>query len=160
MLIWVQIDKRLQQLMNFDRVTSYSKQKDSLQKELASFLAAIPGKPNLATVTPRDLCRFLIFKDRYGKIQVHRNGCMFLGQRGSHPCGCTSRLSYKTVDSYIAKLRSIFHANGRDGEWDKRLGLGNPAADKMLKDYLRLVTAEQLQATIIPKQATPFFHGG
>lgn len=87
MLIWVQIDKRLQQLMNFDRVTSYSKQKDSLQKELASFLAAIPGKPNLATVTPRDLCRFLIFKDRYGKIQVHRNGCMFLGQRGSHPCG-------------------------------------------------------------------------
>ena len=30
----------------------------------------------------------------------------------------------------------------------------------MLKDYLRLVTAEQLQARIIPKQATPFFHGG
>ena len=26
-----------------------------------------------------------------------------------------------------------------------------------MKDYLRLVTAEQLQARITPKQATPFF---
>ena len=39
------------------------------------------------------------------------------------------------MDSYIGKLRSIFHAKGRDGEWDKRLGLGNPAADKSVKDY-------------------------
>ena len=36
-------------------------------------------------------------------------------------------------------------------------GLGNPAADKTLKDYLRLVTAEQLQARVTPKQPTPFF---
>ena len=75
-----------------------------------------------------------------------------MGQRGKHPCG-----SYKTVDSYIGKLRSIFHTNGRDGEWDRRLGLGNPAADKLVKDYLRLVTAEKLQARVTPKQATPFF---
>ena len=67
------------------------------------------------------------------------------------------RLSYKTVDSYIGKLRSIFHAIGRDGEWDRRLSLGNPAADKSVKDYLRLITTEQLQARITPKQATPFF---
>lgn len=66
-------------------------------------------------------------------------------------------LSYKTVDSYMRKLRAIFHSIGRDGEWDQRLGLGNPAADKMVKNYLRLVTAEQLQARISPKQATPFF---
>ena len=76
---------------------------------------------------------------------------------GNKPCGCPQRLSYKTVDSYIGKSRSIFHAEGRDGEWDKRLGLGNPAADKSVKDYLRLVPAEQLQARITPKQATPFF---
>ena len=37
------------------------------------------------------------------------------------------------------------------------MGLGNPAADKSVKDYLRLVTAEQLQTRITPKQATPFF---
>ncbi|KAK3708822.1 hypothetical protein QZH41_007174 [Actinostola sp. cb2023] len=61
------------------------------------------------------------------------------------------------VDSYIGKLRAIFHAHGRDGEWDKRFGLGNPAADKSVKDYLRMITSEQLQARIQPKQATPFF---
>ena len=105
----------------------------------------------LVTVTPRDLCRFLIFKDRHG------NSCEFLDQRGKHSCGCSLRLSYKTVDSYIGKLRLIFQSIGRDGEWDKRLSLGNPASDKLVKDYLRLVTAEQLQARITPKQATPFF---
>ena len=61
------------------------------------------------------------------------------------------------MDSYIGKLRSIFHAIGRDGEWDKRLGLGNPAADKSVKDYLRVVTAEQLRARVTLRQATPFF---
>ena len=125
-----EIVTRLNQLWNFDQATSYSKQKDSFQKELENFLLGLPGKPSLAIVSPRDLCRFLVFKDRGGKTQVHRNGRVFLGQRGTHSCGCPVRLSYKTVDSYIGKLRSIFHAIGRDGEWDKRLSLGNPAADK------------------------------
>ena len=152
-----QIDKRLQQLLNYDQATSYSKQKDSLQKQLEAFLPALPGQVTLATVTPRDLCRFLIFKDKDGKTQVHCNGCKFIGKQGRHLCGCPQCLSYKTVDSYNGKLRSILHAEGRDAEWDKRLGLGNPAADKSVQDYLRLVSAEQLQARITPKQATPFF---
>ena len=151
------IDARVQQLFNYAKATSYSKQKDSLQKELEGFLSALPGYVTLATATPRDLCRFLVFKDKHGRTQVHRNSCTFMGERGKHPFGCPMRLSYKTVDSYIGKLRSIFHANGRDGEWDRRLGLGNPASDKLVKDYLRLVTAEQLQARVTPKQATPFF---
>ena len=138
------IDKQLQQLLDFDRATSYSKQKDSLRRELESFLSVLPGQVTLVTVTPRDLCRFLIFKDHNGKTQVHRNGCPHLGQKGKYDCACPFRLSYKTVDSYIGKLRAIFHSLGRNGEWDKRLGLGNPAADKSLKDYLKLVTAEQL----------------
>ena len=59
--------------------------------------------------------------------------------------------------TYIGKLRTILHSLGRDCEWDRRFGLGNPAADKSVKDYLRLVTAEQLQARVTPKQATTFF---
>ena len=86
-----------------------------------------------------------------------RNRCPHLGKRGTFDCACPLRLSYKTVDSYIGKLRAIFHSVGRDGEWDRRLGLGNPAADKYVKDYLRLVTAERLQARVTPKQASPFF---
>lgn len=76
---------------------------------------------------------------------------------GKYECGCPVRLSYKTLDSYIGKLRAIFHSLGRDGVWDKRLGLSNPAADKSVKDPLRLATAEQLQARLTPKQATPFY---
>ena len=83
-----EIEARLQQLFNYDQATSYRKQKDSLQKELETFLGALPGFVTLATVSPRDLCRFLVFKDRHGRTQVHRNSCEFLGQRGEHPCGC------------------------------------------------------------------------
>ena len=149
-----QIDRCLNQSQNFDKATSYSKQKDALQKELETFLA---GRVTLATATPRDLFRFLIFKDAHGKMQVHHHGRSFLGQRRIQSCGCPVRLSYKTVDSCIGKLHSIFHASGRDGEWDKRFGWGNPAADKSLKDYLCLVMAEQLQARVTQKQAAPFF---
>lgn len=151
------IDQRLQQLVNYDKATAYTKQKDSLRKEFEDFLSALPGFATLTNVTPRDICRFLIFKDKDGKTQVHRSGCSNIGQKGRFDCGCPVRLSHKTVDSYIGKLRSVFHSIGRDGEWDARLGLGNPAADRFVKDYLKLITAEQLQARIQPKQASPFF---
>ena len=111
----------------------------------------------MAIVTPADICRFLVYKDTHGRTQVHVNSCNFLGQRGICECGCPVRLSYNTVDSYSGKLQAIFHANGRDGEWDCRLCTGNPATDQQVKGYLCLVTAEQLQARIQPKQATPFF---
>ena len=75
-------------------------------------------------------------KDKNGKTQVHRNGCPHLGKRGTFDCACPLRLSYKTAESYIGKLRAISHAIGRDGEWDRRLGFGNPAADKSVKDYI------------------------
>ena len=79
------IDQRLQELLDYDHATQYSKQKDSLQRELKSFLAALPGSITLATGTPHAVCRFLIFKDPNGKSQVHRHGCKFLGQRESTP---------------------------------------------------------------------------
>ena len=141
----------------FDQATSYSKQKDSFRSELENFLSSLPGSITVSTVTPSDICLFLVHKDKNGKNQVHRNGCSHLGKRGTFDCACPLRLSYKTVDSYIGKLRAIFHVIGRDGEWDRRLGLGNAAADKSVKDYLRFVTAEQLQARVTPKQASPFF---
>lgn len=82
------INKRLQKLLNYNQATSYSKQKDSLQKQLEAFLSTLPGQVTLVTVTLQDLCRFLIFKDKDGKKQVHSNSCKFIGQQGRHPCGC------------------------------------------------------------------------
>ena len=63
------IDRRLRQLMDLNRATSYAKQKDSLRKEFETFLASLPGHITLATVTPRDICRFLVFKTRTGKLR-------------------------------------------------------------------------------------------
>ena len=127
--------------MDFDRATSYAKQKDLLRKEFETFLASFPDHSTLVTVTPRDMCCFLVFKDKNGETQIHRNGCKYIGQAGRSTCGYPMRLSYKTVDSYIGKLRAILHSIGRDGEWDKSLGVGNLASDKSVKDFLRLVTA-------------------
>lgn len=62
-----------------------------------------------------------------------------------------------TRDSLIRKLRAICNEFGRRGEWDPRLRSGNPATALSLNQYLKAVTAEQLQAQATPKQATPFF---
>lgn len=68
------IDDCLRQLSLFDQATSYSKQKDSLRRELENFLSPLPGSITVSTVTPRHICRFLVHKDKNGKTQVHRNG--------------------------------------------------------------------------------------
>lgn len=70
---------------------------------------------------------------------------------------CPVRLSYKTVDLFIGKLRAIFKSASRDGNWDVTLELGNPAAFMEAKQYLKAFTLEQLQAAITPPQATPLF---
>ena len=91
------IDERLKQLSLFSQATSYSKQKDSLQKELEKFLDALPGSPSLSNVTPKDICRFLVYKDQNGKTQVHKNGCVYLGQKRVHECGCPLRLPIRRL---------------------------------------------------------------
>ena len=57
----------IDKLLNFDQATSYSTQKDSLQKELEAFLSALPGQVSLVTVSPRDICHFLTCKDKDGR---------------------------------------------------------------------------------------------
>ena len=70
---------------------------------------------------------------------------------------CSLRLAHSTVDSYIGKLRSIFSDIGRQGDWNRTLLIGNPASNLLVKQYLREFTAEQLRASIAPKQAVPLF---
>ena len=109
------------------------------------------------TATPIDVCRFLVYKDHYGKSQLHSQVCPNVAKRGLSSCSCPRRLAYGTVDSYIGKLRAIFSDAGRQGDWNRALHLGNPAADDLVKLYLKQVTAEQLQAHSTPKQALPIF---
>ena len=57
---------------------------------------------------------------------------------------CPERVTFKTVDSYIGKLRAIFKETGRCGEWNSMLGLGNPAASPEVQKYLKASREEQL----------------
>ena len=151
------IDNRIQVLQQRNLSSAYSKQKQSLKEELENFLYALPGRKTLFDAIPFDVCRFLVYKDAMGKTQPHSNGCPYTGQRGVFSCHCPRCLSYNTVDSYIGKLRSIFSDAGRQGDWKRSLHLGNPASDEHVTLYLKQVTAEQLQAHVTPKQATPIF---
>ena len=71
-------------------------------------------------------------------------------------CSCPKRLAYGTIDSLIGKLRSIFCLHGRGSDESPIPGYGNPAASKVVKDYLSMVREEQLRASISPTQAQPF----
>ena len=71
------LDNRRKQLALFDQATRYAKQKDSLRRELERFFASLPSSPTVMTATPRDICRFLVYKDKSGKTQVHKNGCIY-----------------------------------------------------------------------------------
>ena len=118
---------------------------------------SLPGNKTLSNASPLDVCRFLAAKDPCGKTQVHDHVCPNLGLHGLKSCPCSKRLLYKTVDSYIGKLRSIFKDIGRDGDWNSSLALGNAVVSSRVKDYLKAVTTEQLQAAVTPKQAIPLF---
>lgn len=69
--------------MNFDRATGYAKQKDSLKKEFDMFLGSLPGYITLATVAPRDICRFLFLRTRMEKTRFTVMTVDILGKRES-----------------------------------------------------------------------------
>lgn len=151
------LDDRLLQLQAQNLSSAYAKQKSSLHSQLSAFLASLPGNKTPFNATPKDLCRFLAWKDSCGKTQVHKMSCPHLGKRGKFGCSCPVRLAYATVDSYTAKLRALCKSLGRVSDWNSSLDLGNPAASEMVKDYLKAFTMEQLQAAVTPRQATPIF---
>jgi len=61
------------------------------------------------------------------------------------------------VDNFIGKLRSIFVEEGLAGEWDYRLGIGNPVSHPSIKAYLKCVGEEKAQAWVQPRKAVPLF---
>lgn len=151
------LDERLDRMHRSAQSSSYGRQKSSLRLEFESFLASLPGTKSLHFTTPRDITRFLVWKDRHGKTLVHVNGCPDGHLQSGASCACPKRLAFKTIDSYIGKLRAVFKDIGRCGEWNASLGFGNPAASPEVQRYLKMSTEEQLQANITPKQAVPLF---
>ena len=52
---------------------------------------------------------------------------------------------------------AIFTEPGSGGEWDDRLGRGNPVSHPSTKNYLRSIKEEQAQARVCPKKSIPLF---
>ena len=84
-------------------------------------------------------------------------GCPRRGLGDPSQCGCPHRLAAGSVDSLTGKLRAIVKENDRAGDWEERLGLGNPAASLLVRKYLKCIKEEQATAGLAPKQATFLF---
>ena len=107
------------------------------------------------SATPQDIVSFLIWKDNFGRTKIHRDGCQFFCTKVKS--ACSRRLAFGSVDCMIGKLSSIFSAAGRGGDDSTIPGQGNPAASRVVKDYLAAMRVEQLKARIVPTQADPIF---
>ena len=151
------IKRRLDNLRQQNSNKSYERQKSALHKLLSSFLSSLPVAKSLASASPPDISKFLVWKDKFGKTVVHDSACPELGQRQPKSCHCPKRLASGTVDSLVGKLRAIFVQEGLGGEWDDRLGIGNPASHPSIKQYLKSVKEEQAQARVQPHRAVPLF---
>ena len=106
---------------------------------------------------PEDIASFLILKDSFGKTRIHRDNSYLFGSKRSGECSCPKRLAFGTIDSLIGKLRSTFLAAGRSGDDSSMPGSGNPAASKLVKEYLAAVRIKQLESRVLPSQADLFF---
>ena len=149
------INNRLKVLDNLIDSASYSKQKSSLKADLEKFLLLVDPQKNLTNATPDDIRKYLIFKEKGGKTQLHNTSCHFRGTHGLKSCECPRTLAYKSVDSLLGKIRALFRDEGRSGEWNAMLLTGNPASSHLLKRHQQAVSQEQAGANISVKQATP-----
>ncbi|EDO30749.1 predicted protein [Nematostella vectensis] len=151
------LDRRLESLTSSRNNKPYQKRTSSLLKELERFLDSLTPPKNLMSASPRDINRFLVWKDEGGRTKIHKPTCTKYGSAGSARCRCPSRLAAGTVDSIIGKLRAIFAEAGRKGEWNEMLNIGNPSSHRSAKGYLTSIREEQAMAHVSPKQATPIF---
>lgn len=151
------IDGRIRELEAARIASKYGRQKSQLESELQLFLHTLDTSKNLMSCCPKDIVRFLVWKDQKGRTKVHKQDCEFFGSATRGPCSCPNRLAAGSVDSTIGKLRAIFNSLDRSGEWDDRRGWGNPASHYSVKQYLKSIQREQTEARVPTKQETPVF---
>ena len=151
------INARLEELEALLQSTAYAKQKSRLQIYLELFLKSMRPAKFLSGAHPTDITKFLVFKDKKGKTQVHLSSCVNLGSKGQFNCGCPLRAAAGSVDSLIRKIRAIYRDLGYSTEWNESLGSGNPAAAPCIKRYLSAIKLEQSLSSVSPKQARPLF---
>lgn len=150
------LDARLSTLFEQQNTTSYSKQKCVLWSELCGFLRNIHDDGTLCCITPKDLCRFFVYKDRFGKTPIHRLSCRSIGVKRP-VCDCPRKLAVGTVMGYVKKLKCVFEEKGMGKEWNEALQKGNSAFSNMVKMYVKSIETEQSKCHSIPVQSRPLF---
>ncbi|CAC5395697.1 unnamed protein product [Mytilus coruscus] len=149
------INNRISQLDAVLDSASYSKQKCSLKNEKEKFFIFLDSRKNINNASPEDIRKFLIFKEKGGKTQLHVTNCPLRIKHGLQVYKCPRTLASKSVDFLLGKIRALFRDEGRSGEWNPMFLMGNPAASHLLKKHLQVINQEQTNASISVKQATP-----
>ena len=108
------------------------------------FLASLSPPRDLSSCTSDDIVKFLIGKDKSGKIVLHSRSCSQVH------CNCSTRLAAGSVNSLLGKLRATFNNRGH-------LHDSNPVARTRVKEYLKFIRKEQVGKAILPSQAVPLF---
>lgn len=92
----LRIESRLKELENLRSAKPYQRQKDSLQRQLESFLNSLPSAKSIATASPSDVVNFLIWRDKFGTTTSHSRSC---SERTSvnRKCSCHKGLSAGTI---------------------------------------------------------------
>ena len=137
--------------------TPYSKHKENLRADFEKFLAvrsswAPPNAtaPSMSLASPMDVLRFLHFRSKNGRTQVHVFACPQFGKSGLHDCGCPRLFAAATVDSYVGMLRALFNDLGR------RFHM-NPCDSSEVKTWVKGCAKEQQRHRVPVKQARPVF---
>lgn len=85
----------------------YQRQKSALELQLSQFLGALSTPRTVTSCTANGIVKFLISKDRSGRIVVRSPSCSRVS------CTCPKRLAAGSVDSLMGRLRAIFNSLGR-----------------------------------------------
>jgi site-specific recombinase XerD len=153
----VALDARLQQLDERLLQKPYNKKKWATVKEFSDFLVACPLRTKISQATPEDVRRFLVWKEKRGKTQIHEVTCSYLGKVGIYACACPLRLSSGSVSNIVAHLKSAYQLMGRGTQWCTKTQEGNPATASIVQDYLSAIKEEQAESHVLPHQAKPLF---
>ena len=155
------IDDRLRELDARRENSQEVRREEALRRELVEFIGLMRSGSrrvvDLKSCTPDDVRKFLVWKDRFGRSQIHEIKCIYLGRKGVFGCSCPVRLASGTVSVLISRILNMFEKFGLGRVWDSVIRMGNPADAQSVREYLRLVQEEQARAHVVPKQAKPIF---
>ena len=84
------INSQIAQL--FNKQSTYERQKSWLFNQLCQFLASLPMPKDIMSASPHNVVRFLVWKDKTGKTQVHSVGCPHRGLGGHLSVGAPTGL--------------------------------------------------------------------